>query len=338
VRTFDYARPESLVDAVALLDGRETEDGQHAAVLAGGTDLLTLMKSDLTAPERLVDIKRLADLDNRIEEHDGALSIGALTTLAQLEEDPRVKSLRPALAEAAALAATPQLRHMATIGGNLLQRPRCWYFRNPRAHCWLKGGDTCPAREGENQRHALFDVSPCVAVHPSDPATALLALDASVRLRGASGERDVPLAEFFAPPTDERRSETVIGGDELIVSVQVPALAPGTRGTYVKAMDRKIWAFALVGVAAIMRVEERIIVEARIALGGVAPVPWRAESAERLLTGAEASAQIVARAADAALEGAQSLSHNGYKIPLAKALVRDALGALVEPPDALSDG
>jgi xanthine dehydrogenase YagS FAD-binding subunit len=148
----------------------------------------------------------------------------------------------------------------------------------------------------------------------------------------------VPLAEFFAPPTDERRSETVIGGDELIVSVQVPALAPGTRGTYVKAMDRKIWAFALVGVAAIMRVEERIIVEARIALGGVAPVPWRAESAERLLTGAEASAEIVARAADAALEGAQSLSHNGYKIPLAKALVRDALGALVEPPDALSDG
>jgi xanthine dehydrogenase YagS FAD-binding subunit len=338
VRTFAYARPESLVDAVALLDDRETDNGQRAAILAGGTDLLTLMKVDLTAPARLVDIKRLAELDNRIEENDGALTIGALTTLAQLEEDPRVKAIRPALAEAAALAATPQLRHMATIGGNLLQRPRCWYFRNPRAHCWLKGGDTCLAREGENQRHALFDVSPCVAVHPSDPATALLALDASVRLRGASGERDVPLAEFFDPPTDERRTESVIRDDELIVSVHVPALTPGTRGTYVKAMDRKIWAFALIGVAAIVRVEEGRIVEARIALGGVAPVPLRAESAERLLTGAEVSDEIVARAADAALEGAQPLAHNGYKIPLAKALVRDALGSLVERQDALSDG
>jgi xanthine dehydrogenase YagS FAD-binding subunit len=333
VRTFEYVRPESLAGAVALRDGREADDSQRLAYLAGGTDLLTLMKADLTAPERLVDIKRLAELDNRIEENDGALSIGALTTLAQLEEDPRVKSLRPALAEAAALAATPQLRHMATIGGNLLQRPRCWYFRNPRVRCWLKGGDHCPAREGENQLHALFDISPCVAVHPSDPATALLALDASVRLHGASSERDVALADFFSPPTDERRTESVIRGDELIVSVHVPALAPGTRGTYLKAMDRKIWGFALVGVAAIVRIEERRIADARIALGGVAPVPWRAERAEYVLNGAEASPETMARAAEAALEGAQPLAHNGYKIPLAKALVREALGSLVARAD-----
>jgi len=130
-----------------------------------------------------------------------------------LEESPVIQARYPALAEAAALAATPQLRNMATIGGNLLQRPRCWYFRNPRVECWLKGGDDCPARNGENQLHALFDISPCVAVHPSDPATALLALDASVRLRGASGERELPLADFFVPPTDARRQETVITGD-----------------------------------------------------------------------------------------------------------------------------
>src|ERR687890_928628 len=127
------------------------------------------------------------------------------TTLAQIADDPRVRRRLPALAEAAALAATPQLRNMATIGGNLLQRPRCWYYRNPHVHCWLKGGDECQAREGENQHHALFDVSPCVAVHPSDPATALVALDAMIRLWGPRGERELPVAEFFAPPADDRR-------------------------------------------------------------------------------------------------------------------------------------
>jgi xanthine dehydrogenase YagS FAD-binding subunit len=338
VRGFDFARPETIDEAVALLDGRNAGRQNGSALLAGGTDLLTLMKADLYAPERLVDIKRLAELDNRIEEGDGVLSIGALTTLAQLEEDPRVKALHPALAEACSLAATPQLRHMATIAGNLLQRPRCWYFRNSRVHCWLNGGDECPAQEGENQLHALFDVSPCVAVHPSDPATALLALDASVRLRGVSGERDVLLADFYAPPTDERRNETIIRRDEVIVSLHVPAPAPGTRGAYLKAMDRKVWAFALVAVAAIVRIEDQRIAEARIALGGVAPVPLRAESAERVLTGAEASSEIAARAADAALEGARPLAHNGYKIPLAKALVQDALEALVVRTDTLSPG
>ena len=333
MRAFDFSRPDTIDEAVALLDGRTPGNSHGAAPLAGGTDLLTLMKADLYAPERLIDIKRLAELDNRIEEGDDGLSLGALTTLAQLEEDPRVTALFPALAQAAALAATPQLRHMATIGGNLLQRPRCWYYRNPRVNCWLKGGDECQARQGENQRHALFDVSPCVAVHPSDPATALLALDATLTLRGASGERELSLAEFFAPPTPERRTETVIGGDELIVSVHVPYLPSGTRGTYLKAMDRKVWAFALVGVAAVVRVEEGRVVEARIALGGVAPIPWRAERAEHVLTGAEPSPETIARAADAALEDAQPLDRNDYKIPLAKALIRRALETLVAQSD-----
>ena len=330
MRAFDFARPETIAEAVAMLDGRAAGGTNGSAPLAGGTDLLTLMKADLYAPDRLVDIKRLSELDNRIEEDEGGLTIGALVSLAQLEEDPRVASLYPALAQASSLAATPQLRHMATIGGNLLQRPRCWYFRNPRVHCWLKGGDECQARPGENQRHALFDVSPCVAVHPSDPATALLALDASVRLRGASGERELPIADFFAPPTPERRTETVVRGDELIVSVHLPA-APGMRSTYLKAMDRKVWAFALVAVAAAARVEAGRIAEAHLALGGVAPVPWRAEAAERLLTGSPLSDDLIARAADLALEGAQPLAHNAYKVPLAKALVRRALATALSP-------
>jgi xanthine dehydrogenase YagS FAD-binding subunit len=328
VRPFDFARPGSVAEAVALLDHPKGMNGPGSALLAGGTDLLTLMKADLYAPRRLIDIKRLADLDNRIEETPDALSIGALTTLAQLEEDPRVAALCPALAQAAALAASPQLRHMATIGGNVLQRPRCWYFRDPRISCWLKGGDDCPARAGENQLHALFDVSPCVAVHPSDPATALVALDASVRLRGAAGERDLPVAELFAPPTDDRRIETVIRGDELIVSLRIPTAASGAQSTYLKAMDRKVWAFALVGVAVVIQRNGSRIEDARIVLGGVAPVPWRAEAAERILAGTEGSHEVITQAAEAALEGAQPLAHNGYKVPLAKALVRRALQGL----------
>jgi xanthine dehydrogenase YagS FAD-binding subunit len=217
---------------------------------------------------------------------------------------------------------------MATIGGNLLQRPRCWYFRNPRILCWLKGGDDCPARDGANQLHAIFDASPCVAVHSSDPATALVALDATLRLRSRTGEREVPLADFFAPPADDRRTETVIRGDELIVSVHIPMAPSGTRSTYLKAMDRKVWAFALIGVATVVQLDESRIVDARIVLGGVAPVPRRAESAERILTGSEASLEIITRAAEAALDGAQPLADNGYKVPLAKALVRRALTEL----------
>ena len=331
MRAFTYASPRTVAGAIALLTPSPHENGESARALAGGTDLLTLMKSDLLAPDQLVDIKRLADLDDRIADGPTGLTIGALTTLAELEADPLILARYAALSEAAALAATPQLRNMATIGGNLLQRPRCWYFRDSRVPCWLKGGDDCPARRGENQLHALFDVSPCVAVHPSDPATALMALDAVVRLRGAAGERELPLTEFFAPPTADRRRETILADDELVTSVRIPPLAADARSTYLKAMERKVWAFALVSVAAVIRVQEVRITHARVVLGGVAPIPWRAEPAERVLMGAEPTAETFAHAAEAALKGAQPLANNAYKIPLATALVRRALTQLTEP-------
>jgi xanthine dehydrogenase YagS FAD-binding subunit len=327
VRPFAFTRPNSIDEVLSLLERPNEVKKNGSRPLAGGTDLLTLMKADLYAPERLIDIKRLAELDNRIEEEPSGLTVGALTTLAQLEEDPRVRARYPALAQAAALAATPQLRHMATIGGNLLQRPRCWYFRNPRIPCWLKGGDDCPARVGQNQLHALFDVSPCVAVHPSDPATALVALDGSVHLRGPAGVRELSVAELFASPTHERRTETVIQSDELIVSLRIPT-RPGGQSTYLKAMDRKVWAFALAGVAAAIEMDGDRIVTARVVLSGVAPIPWRSTAAENILTGAEVSDEVIARAAEAALDGAQSLAHNDYKIPLAQTLVRRALQEL----------
>jgi xanthine dehydrogenase YagS FAD-binding subunit len=323
VRPFSYRSAATVDDALALL-GR---DGA-ARPLAGGTDLLTLMKGDLAEPALLVDIKRAGDLPSGIEEGADGITFGALATLADVETSPLARARAPALAEAAALAATPQLRNLATIGGNVLQRPRCWYFRNRHVACWLKGGEGCPAREGENQYHALFGGGPCLAVHPSDLAPALVALDAEVRLRGRGGERSVALADLFALPEEGRRTETRLADDELIVAIRVPAPAAGARSTYLKAMDRRVWAFALVGVAVSARVEDGRVADARVVLAGVAPIPWRVRAAEEVLRGSSPSEEVLARAAEAALAGAQPLGQNGYKVPLARVLVRRALAAV----------
>jgi xanthine dehydrogenase YagS FAD-binding subunit len=323
MRPFDYASAATLDEAIAFLAG----ENHGSRPLAGGTDLLTLMKADIAAPSRLIDIKRVIELDDRIEMEADGLAIGALATLAQIEDDPLVREIVPALAEAAAVAATPQLRNMATIGGNLLQRPRCWYFRNPHVACWLKGGEECPAHDGENQLHALFGGGPCYAVHPSDLATALAALDARVQLRGRHGARTLPLERFFALPVVEQRTENLLEQNELVVEVLIPHQPTGARSTYLKAMDRKVWAFALVGAAAMVAVDGDRITDARVVLGGVAPIPWRRQAAEQILIGAEASPDLFARAADAALADAAPLSRNDYKIPLARTLVRRALAA-----------
>ena len=349
MRPFAYASPTTVDEAIALLTTREpaspsagsgqagdgaTRPLSGVQALAGGTDLLPLMKADVAAPSRLVNLKRVAGLPAGVEQTAQGLVLGALTPLAAIETHPLIKQRYPVLAEAAAVAATPQLRNMATLGGNLLQRPRCWYFRNPRFQCWLKGGDECPARDGENQFHAILGGGPCYAVHPSDLAPALVALEAEVRLRGPGGARTLPLAEFFAAPVDERRTETVVHGDELLLSVRIPPLPEGTRSTYLKAMDRKVWAFALVGVAAVLRAEGRRIADVRLTLGGVAPIPWRATAAEQALVGAEAGgaplAPLLARAAEVALAEAAPLRHNAYKLPLATALVRRALETLTD--------
>ncbi|MDQ3695878.1 MAG: xanthine dehydrogenase family protein subunit M [Chloroflexota bacterium] len=333
MRPFAYSSPAAIDQALTLIGSRVNGETRP---LAGGTDLLTLMKADITSPATLVDITRINELDGQIREDAAGIEIGTLTTLSQLEASPLIGERYPALAEAVAVAATPQLRNMATIGGNLLQRPRCWYFRNPHIECWLKGGETCPARTGENQLHALFGAEPCVAVHPSDLATALVALAAEVRSRGPDRERTVAIDDFFALPTAERRTETVIDDDELIVSIRLPALPPGTKSTYLKAMDRKVWAFAVVGVAATMRLDGRRIEAARLVLGGVAPVPHRARAAEDALIGAEISDELISQAAALAVAGATPLSQNGYKVPLVAVLIRRALGSLAGLDEAVS--
>jgi xanthine dehydrogenase YagS FAD-binding subunit len=318
MRAFIYTRPESIDEALALLD-RENRP------LAGGTDLLTLMKGDIVAPEQLVDIKRLPELSDEIALTGDGITLGALTTLSQLERDPLIGTHLPALAQAASLAATPQLRNMATVAGNLLQRPRCWYFRADEVPCWLKGGDTCHAREGENQHHAIFDVSPCVAAHPSDLPTVLVAYGATVQYRDGAGPQEIASEEFFQAPTDERRSEHVLPENAVITRITVPLPSANGRSCYLKAMDRKVWAFALAGVAVVLEMDGESVSKARVVLGGVAPVPIRSTAAEEVLTGSTLGEDLLARAADAALRGAEPLAKNGYKVPLTKALVRDAL-------------
>src|SRR3954464_4529975 len=207
MRPFAYSNPTTLDAALGTI-------GPAARPLAGGTDLLTLLKADLVGPESLVNVKAL--LPRGIEAKPEGLEIGALATLAEVEEHPVVREGYEALAQAVSLAATPQIRNLATVGGNLLQRPRCWYFRNSRIDCWLKGGAECPARDGENRNHAIFGDSPCCAVHPSDIVPALMAFDAAVRILGPRGERWMQLEDFMQAPREERRTETVLASNELV--------------------------------------------------------------------------------------------------------------------------
>ncbi len=322
MRSFEYTSPASVGEAIALL---ERDDKGAVRLLAGGTDVITLMKAEIATPEQLINVKQLDGLTAGIEETSDGVTIGALTTLSMIEKSGLLHERYTALAEAASLAATPQLRNMATIGGNLLQRPRCWYFRDPLFNCWLKGGDECYAKDGQNQHHALFGAGPCVAVHPSDLAPALMALGATVRLQGPQGERTVPLEQFYALPLVDRRRETTLSDDEIVLSVQLPKTNDGMRSSYFKAMDRKAWAFALVGVAVALRIEGGNIAETRIVLSGVAPIPWRAQQAEAALQGVAPSAAAFAAAADAGLAEAQPLEHNGYKVPLLRSLIVRAL-------------
>jgi xanthine dehydrogenase YagS FAD-binding subunit len=325
VKPFDYVAPGSIESSVHALRGASAEE---ARLLAGGTDLLPLMKAHIAAPRLLVSLKQVADLPRDIVLDAKGLRIGALATLADIERHPDIARQFATLAQAAGTAATAQLRNMATLGGTLLQRPRCWYFRNESFHCWLKGGTECHARGGENGLHALFDTGPCRAVHPSDVACALMALDAQVEVRSARAARSVALREFFAPPSAERRVETLLGAREVVTGVRIPRTAAGFRSIYLKAMDRAVWAFATVSVAAAARVVADRLEDLRVVLGGVAAVPWPVEQALRSIEGTRPDEASIAEAARNALAGAEPLRMNGYKVPLAESLVRRALHAL----------
>jgi len=321
MKPFAYARPKAVTEALELTRG-------GATVMAGGTDLLGLMKDGIAAPERIVDIRDLEPLRGWIRSKGKGLRIGALVPLAELETSAELAKLLPIVGEALRPAATLQLRTMGTVGGNLLQRNRCWYFRDEAYPCWLKGGVRCFAVDGDNRLHAIVGAEECVAVAPSDLAPALIAYDASIGLNGSRGSRTMPLSDLFVTPHGRVRREHAITPDELIVEIRVPENALARRGAFEKAMERKTWSFALVSVAVSVKIIGGVARDARIVLGGVAPVPWRARDAEKLLEGRALDEAACQAAADAALEKAEPLKDNGYKVPLARELVRRTLRRL----------
>jgi xanthine dehydrogenase YagS FAD-binding subunit len=317
--TFSYVKPSSIGEAIRELST------PGARVHAGGTDLLGCLRDRVLTASKLVSLSGLAELHGVSELANGGLRIGALTTLAELAAHPVVQRRFHALAAAAGAAASPQLRNQGTVGGNLCQRPRCWYYRGD-FNCARKGGDTCYAKEGENQLHAIFGGDVCVMVHPSDTAPALMALDASVRLVGPGGARTVALDAFFVPPGKDHTRETVVEANELLTEILLPPPPAGAVSTYRKLRSRGAWDFALAGAAVVVGLNGKKIASARVVLSGVAPVPWRVPAVEKELVGHELTDGRIELAAQQAGVGATPLSDNAYKVALARGAVMEALG------------
>ncbi len=292
----------------------------HVA-LGGGTDLLVTIEEGLAQPTTLVDVRALPESLGIAALADGSLRIGGAVRLADVATDATVRERYPALASACEQVGTPAIREMATLAGNLAQRPRCWYFRR-NIPCLKNGGTTCPARAGENQYLAILEGGPCWIVHPSDPAVALVALDAVIHIESATRARHVAASEFFVLPSERMDRETVLQDGELIVAIHLPAAAAGGMQRYTKLMQREAWDFALVSLAAVRRLDG----EVRLVLGGVAPRPYRVYTSveEEAMSGGLDDESIVALAERALLDAAP-LSKNGYKVELAASLLRDAI-------------
>jgi xanthine dehydrogenase YagS FAD-binding subunit len=332
MKAFEWANATSINEAIQLLKtAPATGDVDEAArPIAGGQDLLTTMKDYSTRPSRVVNLKHIAGLDRIQGNAKTGLTIGALVTLSQLETNTLVRASFPGLAEAAHSIATPQIRNLGTVGGNLCQRPRCWYFRLEEVICLKKGGSECYAAKGENKYNAILGGGPSYIVHPSDLAPMLVALGASVAVAGADGKRVIPLDKFFTLPGENIRRENVLKNDEIITQIQVPALPIAAHSTYLKFKERESMDFALSSVAAVVQLgADKTVRQVGLVLGGVAPIPWRASAAEQFLVGKSLSAEVRAEAARLALQGAQPLEKNAYKVPLTQTLIRRALAKTV---------
>lgn len=333
---FSYLRAESVEGALAALAADPA-----AKIVAGGTNLLDLMKYDVEQPSRLIDITRIEGLDE-ITESERGIMIGALVSNTTIAYHPAVAENFPLLSSAILAGATPQLRNAATAGGNINQRTRCYYFYDAALPCNKREpGSGCPALEGVNRNHAILGESDdCIATHPSDMCVALAALDALVHVAGPQGQRTIPIAQYHRLPDGSPERDTTLGADELVIGIEIPAEARRFMGnhTYLKLRDRLSYAFALVSVAAGLQMQGDTIADARIALGGVAHKPWRRPQAEEVLIGRAADETSFAAAADVLLEGAQGRKHNAFKIELARRAIIRALGqAAAGTPQSQSD-
>lgn len=325
MRPFNYYKVASVAQAVSLLSKHQ----QQAAILAGGSDLLGMMKDNVEGPKLklpayLIDIKGIKEL-NYIREEKAGLRIGAGTPVSEIISSEAIARKYPVLHQAAGQVAVPQIRNVGTLGGNLCQRPRCWYFRGKLfPDCFRKGGGNCYAAGGENRYHAIFGGSKCYMVHPSDLAPALIALNARVEIASAKGNKTVPIEEFYVGPEKNMLGETILGPQEMVVAVEVPTPAAAGKGVYLKLKERQAFDFAIVSVAVSLALRNDTVDQVRIAFGGLAPFPMRAVKAETALKG-KRTKDAIAAACKAATEGAQPLGQNGYKVDAARGILEEAL-------------
>jgi len=319
---FELARATSPSQARELL----TEKA-GSAFKAGGIDLVDHLKEHLLEPPRLVDLKTIPGLDRVSVDSDGSLRIGALATLARVSSHPEVKKRWPALARACGEAASPQIRNVASIGGNVLQRPRCWYYRLESYKCIKKGGDTCFAIAGENRYHVIFGGGPAYPPHPSSAAVPLVAYGATFVIDGDKGTRTVAADDFFVLPDKDPTRENVLGPGEVLREIRVPS-TKGRRSAYLEVRERAAFDWPLATVAAVVERDGGTVKSARVVLGAVAPIPWRSKKAEEALVGKPLGAASAQAAAQAAIEGAEPMTDNGYKVDLVKTLVSRVVTSL----------
>lgn len=325
MKSFTHASPKTVPQALTLIrDARQA--GRSVTIAGGGSDVLGMMKERLVEPDVLVRLKGIAGLD-QIKPENGGVSIGGQVTLDALARSELIRRQYRVLAEAAEDVATPQIRNVATVAGNVCQRPWCWYYRNG-FKCFKAGGNTCYSANGENEFHAIFGGGPSYIVHPSDTAAALVAVDARFTLAGPSGQRTVAAADFFKLPSVDAARENVLADGELLESVWVPAARAGARSTYHKIMDREAWTHAVVSAAVVLDVNGGVCRSARVVLGGVAPIPWRVPEVEKLLAGKRVTPELAAQAGELAVSGARPLAKNGYKVPLTRNLVARTIETL----------
>jgi|SRR5579871_667414 len=318
MKPFAYVNPANEKDAVAAL----SPELEKSLLLGGGQDLLARMKDYITQPDRIVNVKNA--LDSAVASADGGLRIGAAMKMVDLAEHAEVARMYPAISAAAIEVGTPQIRNQGTVGGNLNQRPRCWYFRNEEFVCFKKGGNVCFSPQGENQFHAIFGGGPSFIVHPSSLAVPMVAYGATFRVLGPGGERMVPAAQYFTLPAQNLRTENVLAPNEILTHVILPAPGNVKSGHYeVRYKASHDWPIAFATVLLVMN--GATVQSARVVMGAVAPVPWRSQPAEQALAGNPVTEATAAAAAEAALRGAQPLSQNAYKIQVAKTAVKRAI-------------
>jgi xanthine dehydrogenase YagS FAD-binding subunit len=327
MKNFENIDVKSVKEAVGLLQ-KFHQQKKLAAVVGGGSEYLQLMKDHVVEPDYLINLKTIPGLDY-VKEERGGFRIGALVKLADIDEHPAIREKLLILSDAAGEAASPQIRNAGTIAGNLCQRPFCWYFRSANFTCLRKGWQVCYTVTGDSRFHSIIGAGPSYIVHPSDTAPALVALGAQIKIAGPAGEKTIPLEKFFVLPSVDYRRENILNPGEIVTEIYVPLPKSGSKGFFHKTRERLAWDHAIVAVATIVESSGGVVRDARVVMGGVAPIPWRAAKAEEFLRGKRLDDASAKQAGEIALEGAKPLKDNVYKVKLAQDLIQRGLLASV---------